>query len=354
MDRETNLVTALGIFSLMKAKQYTHLARNLKNRILITGGSGFIGTNLIDWYLSEKIEFANVDKSRPKKDAHFPFWHKCDILDKNGLQALFNEFSPSTVIHLAAETDVHGDSLGCYSSNIEGMSNLVDVIAETKSVRRAIITSTQHVHQFHGIPQNDQEYFPLGLYGESKVLTEQITRSANLRCDWTIIRPTNIWGPWHNIYPTGLWRQMLAGRYLHPGKRTVIRSYGYVGNVVHQIERLRIADPSVTHKKVFYVGDEPIDLYTWVNAFSLELTGKNVKIAPRSAIRGLAYVGDLFHLMGIRFPLTSSRYRNMVIDNPCPMKETLDVTGPNPYSLVDGVRTTVDWYTNEYLKNNLR
>lgn len=320
-------------------------------RIIITGGSGFIGTNMIDFYSAQRVTILNLDKNTPKKNMHNQYWQKCDILDKSELLKVFEEFNPDYVIHLAAETNVNGKSLSYYNSNIDGVSNLLHAVNATKCIKKLIITSTQHVNQFHGIPKHDQEYYPLGLYGESKVLTEKLTRSAEIECDWCIIRPTNIWGPWHNIYPKGLWKQMLVGRYLHPGKKTVIRAYGYVGNVVHQIEKLLFAESSLTNKKVFYVGDEPIDLYEWVNAFSLELTGKNTKIVPRFVMRNLAYVGDLCNLFNIGFPLTSPRYTNMIIDNPCDLQKTFDVTGSNPFDLITGVKTTVDWYLNIY-KNN--
>lgn len=70
----------------------------------------------------------------------------------------------------------------------------LDVIKATPSVERVIITSSQFVCGPGYIPKHDEDFAPVTVYGQSKVLTEQLTRQAGLRCVWTIVRPTNIWG----------------------------------------------------------------------------------------------------------------------------------------------------------------
>ena len=106
------------------------------------------------------------------------------------------------------------------------------------SVERVIITSSQFVCAPGRLPENDTDYFPETVYGQSKVVTEKLTREANLPCCWTIIRPTNIWGPWHMRYRREFWRVVERGLYVHPGREPVIRCYGYVKNVAHQIRKI--------------------------------------------------------------------------------------------------------------------
>jgi len=322
---------------------------SFNKKIIITGGSGFIGTHLIDYYLKKNdMIIFNLDIKPPKILEHNKYWITCDILIKDELRRIFRKIEPNFVIHLAAQTDVNGKNLDYYKANTVGVNNLLEVIKSLDCVERLIITSTQYVHQFHGIPKNDEDYFPLGLYGQSKVITEQLTRTAELSCEWCIIRPTAIWGPWHNIYPEGLWKQILKGRYFHPGKQKVIRSYGYVENVVYQIDKLLHAEKELIDKKVFYVGDEPIDLYEWVNNFSIVLTGKSVRVAPRILLRLVALLGDVLRKLGIDFPLYSSRYKNMVFSNPCDMVKTFQITGKGPVDLLTGIMKTADWYLNTY------
>jgi len=284
------------------------------SKLLITGGSGFIGTNyIINNEYFNNYEIINIDIKKPKLESQNKYLIKCDILHISDLENIIIKFKPDYILHLAAETDVNGKNLAFYNANIAGVENIVKVVKKVNFVKRVIFTSTQHVHQFHGQPTNDDEYFPLGLYGESKVIGEKIVKKANLECEWLIIRPTNIWGPYHNIYPEGLWKQITKGRYLHPGNSIILRSYWYIGNVIYQINKLFDAQKKVVEGKIFYVG-------------------------------------DLLSSISIDFPMNSKRFKNMILPNPCNIQKTLDVTGVNPYPIDESIQLTANWYLNEYLR----
>ncbi len=314
-------------------------------RILITGGSGFIGTNLIEKLaLMEEHTVLNLDISKPNVSDHSRLWEKCDILDINQVTEKFELFKPEVVIHLAARTDTDARNLlDDYKVNTEGSRNILDAIKQRPYIKRAIITSTQFVNQYHGFPKDDEDYAPHTVYGESKVIMEQMTRAVGLSCIWTIIRPTNIWGPWHLRYPYEFWRVVSKGLYFHPGHQPVIRSYGYVGNVVFQIISILNTLPEKINGKVFYVGDMPTDIYNWVNGFSIQQTGKKVKVVPRIVVRTLGLVGDALTLIGLKFPITTSRYKSMTTSNMAPMQPSFDVLGKPPYSLEQGIDETIRW-----------
>jgi GlcNAc-P-P-Und epimerase len=317
-------------------------------KILVTGGSGFIGTNLVNELLNRGDEFINLDINKPKLKEQFAFWKPCDILDYEKVKRIFAGFSPSHVLHLAARTDIDGAKLGDYEVNTIGTQHILDAVKCTKSVYRLIITSSQFVHQFQGMPSDNEDFAPYTIYGESKMVSEKLTRTANLDCVWTIIRPTNIWGAWHPRYPNEFWRIIGEGKYVHPGKKEVIRSYGYVKNVIHQIFRLFNLDQELVNKKVYYVGDKPINLIDWVNAFSKAQLGKEVLVVPRLLVFSLAILGDIITSLGLSFPITTSRYKSMITNNPAPMEETFDTLGSVPYTLVEAVSETVKWLRKYY------
>ena len=164
-------------------------------RLLITGGSGFIGTNLIEMLLKDNTNFINVDINKPKLSQHETYWKQCDILNQEKLVSIFFDFNPTHVLHLAARTDIEGASIDDYKVNTKGSQNVIDAVKVSKSVERFILTSTQFVHQFKDMPKDDEDFAPYTMYGESKAMSEKMIRSSNLSCIWTIIRPTNIWGP---------------------------------------------------------------------------------------------------------------------------------------------------------------
>ncbi len=314
-------------------------------RILITGGSGFIGAYLIDEFLKRgENQIVNIDVAEPMEKAHHPFWQHIDILDKSSVFEVFRNFKPEHVVHLAARTDTDPiNVMDDYISNTDGTANILAAIKNSPSVERVIITSTQFVHQRHGSPTHDQDYAPHTVYGESKVITEKLTREAELDCCWTIIRPTNIWGPRHPRYTKEFWRVLKMGRYVHPGKKPVIRSYGYVGTVADQIITILKKNQHEVNQQVFYVGDQPINLYDWVNGFSKALNNRNVKTVPRSLVKMLALAGDVLSIVKVKFPITTSRYKSMTEENPVAMAKTFEVLGQSKYSLQDGITETVAW-----------
>ena len=323
-------------------------------RVLITGGSGFIGTNLIESLLQDGEEILNVDCRHPLNLEHNCCWRNTDILDYDSIGNIFAEFRPTHVVHLAARTDIEEKtSIDGYAVNIQGTENILKACAATDFVERVIITSSMLVCRLGYLPQTDEDYSPPNLYGESKVLTEKITRDFGLACTWIIIRPTTIWGPWSERYRDEFFKVLRKGLYVHPAKKKILKTYGYVGNAVFQIRRLLVVPEAMVHKKTFYIGDPPIDLLDWVNSFSMKLCAREVRIIPVSAMHLLAFIGDVISKCGLRFPFTTFRLRNMTTENILDVESTGNVTGKLPYSLEDGVDLTVKWLKNSQKGMNL-
>lgn len=315
-------------------------------KLLVTGGSGFIGTNVIESLSREGHTILNYSLHAPLNSGQMQYWRAGDILDTTATAQVFREFQPDHVLHLAARTDCDEKTTveTGYRVNTEGTQNVLNAIRATPSVERSIITSTQFVCAPRRLPKNDTDYFPETVYGQSKVITETLTRDANLTSCWTIIRPTNIWGPWHMRYRREFWRVVERGLYVHPGRRPVIRCYGYVKNVVHQIRKILEAPAEIVSGKTFYVGDRPINLFDWVNGFSRALTGREVRVIPRALMRALALAGDIpTRLTGKPFLINSSRFRSMITNYEAPMEPTFDVLGENPYALEAAINETVEW-----------
>lgn len=319
-------------------------------RFVITGGSGFIGTNLVEHFLQrDGVTLVNVDVKPPVLEAHQSFWVEGDVLDAETLRRIFSDHQPTHAVHLAARTDTDAQDLADYRVNTDGTDNVLAAIQQTKSIERVVITSTQFVCGPGKHPEHDEDFRPHTVYGQSKVITEQLTRNADLDAIWTIIRPTNIWGPWHPRYPFEFWRVLKKGWYIHPGREPVLRCYGYVKNVVAQIEQILHAPPEQVHQKVYYVGDRPIELLDWVHGFSRAITGRDARIVPRGVVRSLAWVGDVLSWLGLDLPIHSSRYRSMTQNYTTPMEPTFEVFGDPPYNLEEGIQETVAWLREEEL-----
>ncbi len=320
-------------------------------KVLCTGGSGFIGMHVVDSILEMGGDLVNIDIISPKDKKHIPYWRECNILDVDRLNKIFFDFNPTHVIHLAARATMEGRTMDDFIDNTVGTSSLLSIIKNRPSVERVIVTSSQHVRKpGSGLPVSDQDFVPHGLYGESKVITEKITRQSALSCGWVIIRPTTIWGPNHPFLPAGLWKWMYKGLYFHPANDMVVRGYGYVKNIAWQILQLLDAPDLKVCNKVFYVGDEVIKQIDWVRSFSKALINRDVCEVPLRFIYLLSKMGDLMKKFGLKFPMDGPRYFNLTTNNPVSMKPIIDLFGPPPYSMLAGVDETVVWLKkNKYL-----
>jgi nucleoside-diphosphate-sugar epimerase len=320
-------------------------------RVLITGGSGFIGTNLIADMMDKQFDVLNVDWNAPLNKHQKSCWINCDIMDFDQLQSLFDLYKPEIVVHLAARTDtdiydVNGD-LSEYVQNIDGTANVIKCIENTRSVKRVVITSSMFVCEAGYVPRHDTDYKPFTLYGVSKVLTEKLTRESNMHCTWTIIRPQTIWGPWCVRYRDTMFKVMRRGLYFHPSKPNVQRSLGYVGNVVWQIQQVLTMPREQIHARTLYVGDQTVNLLDWVNDVSLQFMGKPARLLPTTLVKGIAMVGDVLKMLKVKFPLTSTRFNSMTQDYVTSIEKTYELLGQPPFGQNEGIRRFISWYHGE-------
>ncbi len=316
------------------------------NRVLVTGGSGFIGVRTIEDLEKGSHEILNISLSPPHLAEQQRYYRFADLMNVETLRSAIIEFRPTHVIHLAARTDCDETTTveAGYSMNTEGTRNLLKVLVECGSVQRAVIVSSQFIARPGYTPATDTDFNPETIYGESKAQMEMITRNANLPFEWTIVRPTNIWGPWHPRYPQEFWKIAARGLYVHPGGPPVIRCYGYVGNVVWQILRILEMPGSAVDRKVFYVGDPAGDIYEWANGFCVALSGHPARRVPRPILTAAGLAGDLITVCTKRrFYITSSRRRSMMTHYVVPMERTFETVGHGPFDLDAGISETCQW-----------
>jgi len=316
-------------------------------KVLVTGGSGFIGTNYIEFLIQDgKVEFLNLDMHEPRNPRHRNYWEKCDLLDASRLKKLIQDFSPSHIVHLAAQTGTDVKSLDVFAANIDGVSNLIDAAAATTSVEHVIFTSSLLVCKMGYIPKHDTDYQPSTPYGESKVMGEKIVRaSENLPFAWTIIRPISIWGPWCEEPYKNFFKAVAQGWYFHIGSGHYRRSLGYVENVVYEIHKLSCAPNEKKDKRTFYVADDkPADLYDMAEIIRKTTEASRIRHFPLWLAKTGALIGDVLKMAGWRgVPLTSFRLNNILTEYIFDLSPIIDISGPLPFDLKTGVERTVQW-----------
>src|SRR5215211_3573033 len=98
------------------------------SKVLVTGGSGFIGTSLVADYRAAGVTVANFDRVPPRNPADADLWTQIDLIRPDELHRAVTRFAPTHIIHLGARTDLEGHVLSDYSANVEGMTTLLNVV----------------------------------------------------------------------------------------------------------------------------------------------------------------------------------------------------------------------------------
>lgn len=322
----------------------------MNERILITGASGFIGTNLLEDLLKKGYEVCNIDFNSPKIDNRNNVWKNVDITDNAAFEKAVLEFQPDYLVHLAARTDLDGKTLEDYSANVVGVENLMKIVHKLSNLKKIIITSSKFVTRNGYKIKNQHDYCPHTKYGESKVETEIRVWEDQPQCDWCIIRPTSIWGPWFGVPYRNFFDMVMRRMYFHIGHIKCHKTYGYIGNAIYQIEQLLFTETPDEDNKVFYIGDEPAyEINEWADEIANEL-GFRVPTMPVWFVKCLAKFGDFLSLFGIHFPMQSFRFENMTNDGTNDMTNTYRIAPNMPYTRLEGTKETIKWIK-EYEKN---
>lgn len=316
-------------------------------RVLVTGGSGFIGTNLVEALRSNGYSVLNVDIAAPKAATHTPNWQGVDILDLAALRTAFASFRPELVIHLAARTDLDEKrSLAGYEANIRGVSNVIDAIESAGGVQRSFFASSRLVCRIGYVPRHELDYCPTTLYGRSKVEGERLVRAAGTRIGaWTLLRFTSIWGPWFGTPYNQYFKWIERGVYVHPGRLDPRKSFGFVGNTIYELRRLATAPLQDVAGRSFWIADyPPLRIRPWAALIVAAQHSDSIRSVPLPLLRVGAAFGDVIDWVGLgHAPLTTFRLNNLVTDMVYDTAPLEALVGPLPFSLAQGVDETVAW-----------
>lgn len=165
-----------------------------KNTVLVTGGLGFIGSNLIEFLINKKIRVINVDKVSYSsnfynvkdfaKSKYYKFY-KIDIIEKNRFLKVLNKEKPSTIFNLAAETHVDRsiDSPHEFvTNNIFGVYNILEAVRKynlsNKNIKLIHISTDEVFGDVKkGRSNENYKYQPSSPYAASKASSDHLVSS---------------------------------------------------------------------------------------------------------------------------------------------------------------------------------
>jgi len=241
-----------------------------KQKILITGSAGFMGSHLYDYlfkHYKDRCEIYGADDlsggfmrnvSQPK------YFTKIDLRDREKVSTYMAKLKPAIIFHFAADATEGRSQFTPFSAldrNLVAYTNTL-IPAIKHGVRKVILISSMSVYGKQQVPfRESMMTMPEDIYGITKMTMEQITKvmSSVYGFKYTIFRPHNVYGPKQNL--TDPYRNVI-GIFINSllqGKRFYIygdgeqrRAFSYIDDVTPIIAK------AVSHKKyqneIFNIG----------------------------------------------------------------------------------------------------
>jgi nucleoside-diphosphate-sugar epimerase len=292
-----------------------HLQRqfisNMKSKIVITGGAGFIGTHIAE-YFSNRFSIVLFDNLLRNSINYAPAltqsakvkFVKGDIRDKSAVKAVLS--GADAVLHLAGIAGVssyYKQPVETLRVNILGTFNLLDAMLET-GVRRMLYLSTSEMYGPQAENANETSspmvsgpvserrwvYAVSKLAGEHAVL--RYGDEFDLQC--TCVRPFNIYGPRQTGEGaiSNFARHLVEGKPLQIyGDGNDIRAWCYISDLVYAIDQM--LDNDAAYGQSFNIGNPDARCTT------TELARKMIEVYEMGEIE---YITTSHSPIRIRFP----------------------------------------------------
>lgn len=175
-------------------------------KYLITGGAGFIGSNLVNKLIEDGNQIEVIDDL--SSDAHDQFYfnhnaryHLFSVNDYVMCSDIMNKFNPDYVLHLAAEARIQNcieDPTKAYETNLIGTLNML-ALSKKYKVKRFVLSTTSAIYGLKNIEKLSEDMSPdcLNAYSLSKYNAEQACKlySSMYNLDTVCLRYFNVYGP---------------------------------------------------------------------------------------------------------------------------------------------------------------
>lgn len=324
-------------------------------KILITGGAGFIGTNLVKHLRKQNFEVTVIDRVEET-------WNRqnfcdlakylnirlvvMDLLDANGLSALFDDYFPDWVLHLAAESHVDksiANPSAFLSSNVEGTSVLLHSVLRAWQKNgnpdkfRFHYCSTDEVYGALGATGSFVESMPIhpnNPYSATKAAGEHMVTAWANTCKLPVLitRCSNNYGPWQGpdkFIPLTIGRCLRKAPILIHGNGENVRDWLHVDDHVRGIQAVLERG---TPGEIYNIGGETssectnLEMAKQICQIVADMKGTSI----REELKRITFIEDRPG-NDFRYSINSSKLQNETAWKPT-------------VALKNGIKSTVDWY----------
>jgi 3beta-hydroxy-delta5-steroid dehydrogenase/steroid delta-isomerase len=335
--------------------------------VLVTGGSGFVGSNFVKTLLDRGFKVRSFDLTPSPHQHENLETVQGDICDHTLLKEVVKDID--TVFHTAAIIDLKGGRAvtreyrdRSYSINVEGTKNLLKT-ARDAGASRFIYTASNSV-VIGGKPiANGSEELPYterfnDLYTETKVVAEKWVLSQNGKqgmytCS---IRPSGIWGPGDQTMFRHLFAQMLAGLLkARVGMGNAKLDNSYVHNLIHGylLAAENLVEGGTAPGQAYFINDgDPVNMFEFSRPV-MEAVGfkyPSLKV-PAALVKSAMAVWQALHFQfGFKEPpVPPLAVERIAIDNYFSIDKARRDLGYEPvYTTAQAMKECIPYYKTLY------
>jgi nucleoside-diphosphate-sugar epimerase len=311
-------------------------------KLLIIGGSGFIGTRFcqrvrsnpeVNFKIIDKVNIGLFRSQTILSDVRFP-------IDSGNLPEV------DILINLAAEHRDDVRPLSLYDEvNVDGAKNVCN-LARAKGVNKIIFTSSVAVYGFALLGTNESGAIaPFNDYGRTKWEAEQVYKKWQAEDPenrtLVIVRPTVVFGERNRGNVFNLLKQIASGKFVMVGNGLNRKSMAYVENVAAFLEYSLSFKPGV---HIYNYIDKPDFTMNALVAHVNKLLGKSAEIKFRLPFALGLFIGSCFDFIakisGKKFPISSIRVKKFCANSV--YESAIESTGfIPPVPLMEAIEKTV-------------
>lgn len=230
-----------------------------KQKILITGSSGFIGTNLLISLQSKNYDLAVIDRSHNTIFKNIKKYIG-DICDYSFIEKTILDFQPNKVFHLAGYKNRSSNIEEVSSSlkvNLMGTLNLYQALTKISTIESIIALGTTDEYGIHNSSFTESSIEnPISPYGFGKLCGTQLAqffnRSFNLPV--IILRPTIAYGPYqaNDMFIPSLINTLIVNKDFKMTEGNQLRDFIYISDLVEAM--LLISENQNCNGEIFNIG----------------------------------------------------------------------------------------------------
>lgn len=227
-------------------------------RILITGGLGFVGNRFIEMNSkNELIIFSSTIKKKYRQLKHTSYVK--GSVTNNNMNKIFKKYQPNVVIHLAAKSGLgicEKNPSDAFSVNVFGTFNVIKACLEYNS--KLIFLSSREVYGEKSSKKilETEKLSPTNVYGKTKLLAELLIKNEGKtsKLDYTILRPTNIYGPKSSKGINQIFKMAIKKRKIIINGGEQLINPIYIDDVVKAINQ--VINKKKSYQQIFNLGSE--------------------------------------------------------------------------------------------------